>query len=55
MISQLLNVRRATVYRYLVLLGIPTGSSQKLAVYVCPVVMRTPTWTATSTRVVRFS
>ena len=54
-ISQLLGVGRATIYRYLVLLGIPTGSSQKLAVCVCPVVMRTPTWTATSARVVRFS
>ena len=31
MISQLLNVGRATVYRYLVLLSIPTGSSQKPA------------------------
>lgn len=31
MISQLLDVGRATVYRYLVLLGILTGSNQKPA------------------------
>ena len=30
-INQLLGVGRATIYRYLVLLGIPMGSSQKLA------------------------
>ena len=28
-IGQLLSVGRATIYRYLVLLGIPTGGGQK--------------------------